>query len=301
MDLKHVRAFMLAAQRGSITAAAPDLFLSAPALAQQINQLEWQVGVKLMERGPRGVTLTPAGTVFLAQAQKLMDMSDELLERTRQAAQGQATPLRMGSAFGMVPDFFPQINAACRRRLPHIHLEHVEDEPNRLLTALAEGRLHIVEYFDAPKVRRMKLDYIPLMREGRSCLMAADHPLAALPGLQPEDLEGYRLYAFQFERVPGLEKYLSEHYPAIYLDEGCTCANGYYDVLQLCGQGALCLIPPHCAHRFAPLVSRPLALPMTWTSGLICLKQRLPQVERVIQVARQLYSVAEGAPGPGTY
>lgn len=294
MDLKHLRAFMLVAQQGSITAAAPLLFLSPPALAQQINHLEQEAGTALFKRSPRGVSLTPAGQAFLEGARNILDLSEAVLDRTREAAQGQAGPVRIGSVAGLVPDFFPRINAACHRRLPHLRLIHVEDTAPKLLSGLSEGSLDLMEYYDAPQARRPALKYIPLVREGRFCLMSAHHPLAGLPLLRPEDLEGERLYAFQYERVPGLKQYLGRHYPAIRLEEGVQQGNSYYTVLELCSQGGLCLIPPHCADFFAPLLARPLALPMTWTAGLICRKNPSPQVARLIDLAKAAFAVGMG-------
>ena len=290
MDLKQLRAFVLVAQQGSITAAAPLLFLSPPALAQQINHLEQEAGAALFSRGPRGVSLTAAGEAFLAGAREILELSEAVLARTQEAAQGQAGPVRIGSVAGLVPDFFPRINAACHRRLPHLRLIHVEDTAQKLLSALLEGSLDVMEYYDAPQARLPALKYIPLVREGRFCLMAADHPLARLPLLKPEDLQGQRLYAFQYERVPGLRQYLGQHYPAIRLEEGVQQGNSYYTVLELCGQGGLCLIPPHCTDFFAPLLARPLDLNMTWTAGLICRKTPTPQAARLIDLAKEVFS-----------
>ncbi len=297
MDLKHVQAFVLVARHGSITSAAPELFLSPPALSQQLTQLETELGVRLMDRGPRGVALTEAGRVFLVDAQKLLEAGDAITQHVREVAQGETQVLRMGSITGMVPDFYPRLKSACRRQ-KEIRLEHVEDTEAKLLSALAEGRLDLMEYYDAPRLRRLKLMYVPLLREGRSCLMVPDHPLAERAALVPEDLAGRVLYAYQFDRVPGLAEYLEERYPDIRLEEGASYGGGYYDVLELCDRNGLCLIPTHCAEQFAPLVARPLELPFTWTSGLVCRRQHSPKVAWVIQLAQELYAHPHNAKKP---
>ena len=66
VEFRQLRYFVAVAQDGQMTRAAQRLALAQPALSQAIARLEQQVGVKLLERHPRGVSLTPAGEAFLA-------------------------------------------------------------------------------------------------------------------------------------------------------------------------------------------------------------------------------------------
>ena len=65
-DLRLLSVLREVALRGSFSAAAEALDYTQPAVSQQIARLEKQVGVKLIEREPRGVRLTPAGEVLVA-------------------------------------------------------------------------------------------------------------------------------------------------------------------------------------------------------------------------------------------
>jgi DNA-binding transcriptional LysR family regulator len=71
MDFKRgqLRYFLAVAEEGQITRAAARLHIAQPALTQAIRQLESELGVELLERHARGVTLTPAGETFLPKAQ----------------------------------------------------------------------------------------------------------------------------------------------------------------------------------------------------------------------------------------
>ena len=60
--------FVEVAEAGQISRAARTLYIAQPALSQSISRLERQVGVDLLVRHPRGVSLTPAGAVFLEKA-----------------------------------------------------------------------------------------------------------------------------------------------------------------------------------------------------------------------------------------
>ena len=62
MELRHLRYFVAVAEEGSLTNAAERrLHTAQPSLSRQIRDLELEVGVKLLERGARGIELTPAG------------------------------------------------------------------------------------------------------------------------------------------------------------------------------------------------------------------------------------------------
>ena len=68
MELRHLRYFVAVAEEGSLTNAAERrLHTAQPSLSRQIRdlELELEVGVKLLERGARGIELTAAGRVFL--------------------------------------------------------------------------------------------------------------------------------------------------------------------------------------------------------------------------------------------
>src|ERR1700722_6822202 len=60
--------FVTVAEEGQMTRAARRLHLAQPALSQAIAQLEAELGIELLHRNPRGVTLTAAGEIFLAKA-----------------------------------------------------------------------------------------------------------------------------------------------------------------------------------------------------------------------------------------
>ena len=79
-----------------MTRAARRLQLAQPALSQAIARLEAQVGVRLLERGPRGVTATPAGEAFLEKAEATLAAVDEASATARSWARDQEGRLHAG-------------------------------------------------------------------------------------------------------------------------------------------------------------------------------------------------------------
>jgi DNA-binding transcriptional LysR family regulator len=91
-----LRYFVTVVHEGQMTRAARRLQLAQPALSQAIARLESQVGVRLLERNPRGVALTPAGAAFLQKAQATLDAVDEVSATARSWAREQAGRLHAG-------------------------------------------------------------------------------------------------------------------------------------------------------------------------------------------------------------
>ena len=65
MELNHLRTFREVVRERSFTAAARRLFLTQPAVSQQVKALETEIGERLLERTGRDVRPTPAGTILL--------------------------------------------------------------------------------------------------------------------------------------------------------------------------------------------------------------------------------------------
>jgi DNA-binding transcriptional LysR family regulator len=72
VELRHLRYFVAVAEEASFTAAARRVHVAQQVLSAQVRQLEGLLGVDLLERSARGVTLTPAGLVFLEGAHETL-------------------------------------------------------------------------------------------------------------------------------------------------------------------------------------------------------------------------------------
>ena len=83
VELPLLRAFVTAAREGSLSRAAVALGLTQPAVSQQVRRLEQAMGVALLQRTTRGITLTTAGEAALRYAERVLALVDELTEHTR--------------------------------------------------------------------------------------------------------------------------------------------------------------------------------------------------------------------------
>lgn len=96
MDLKKLKYFAVVATEGSFHRASAKLYVAQPALSRQIRDLEEEIGVDLFVRSSRGVSLSPAGEVLLAEVERLLPQIEQAKKMTRRAAAGQFGTLRIG-------------------------------------------------------------------------------------------------------------------------------------------------------------------------------------------------------------
>jgi len=90
MELYQLRTFLTVADEGHLTRAAEKLFTSQPAVSAQIRALEEELGVKLFERSPRGMTLTSAGVTLQEQARKIVNAARDF-KMTAEGLRGTVT------------------------------------------------------------------------------------------------------------------------------------------------------------------------------------------------------------------
>ncbi|NYJ67124.1 DNA-binding transcriptional LysR family regulator [Pseudoclavibacter chungangensis] len=110
MELRHLRAFVAVARESSFTAAASSLHVTQPALSRTVRRLEELVGVRLLERTTRSVTLTPAGTRFLARATDVFATLELALDEAKSGRE-----LRLGFSWALPDPWFAECVEAFER------------------------------------------------------------------------------------------------------------------------------------------------------------------------------------------
>src|SRR5437899_12730634 len=107
MELRHLRYFLAVGEALNFTRAAAQLRVAQPALSRQVQDLEEEIGVDLLKRSPRGVTLTAEGKLFLEEVRELLKRADESVEKVRALARGEYGELRVCYASTPTVVIFP--------------------------------------------------------------------------------------------------------------------------------------------------------------------------------------------------
>lgn len=149
LSLRQIRYFVALAETGGFGAAAQSVRVSQPALSLQIKELEADLGVRLVERHPRGIRLTRAGQEALRRARRILAEAADL-----QMAVRNADALRGDLALGIIPTVAPYLLPPLLPRLedghPELRLRVREAHTSALLPGLAGGHLDAVVVADHP-------------------------------------------------------------------------------------------------------------------------------------------------------
>lgn len=123
MELRHLRYFVAVAQERHFGNAARRLNMAQPPLSQQIKAFEAQLGVTLLQRTTRSVSLTPAGQVLLDRAHILLAELDTLQDEVRRVDAGAQGILRLGSTGSAAYHVLPRLLRQARREIPGLELD----------------------------------------------------------------------------------------------------------------------------------------------------------------------------------
>lgn len=178
MDIRHLRYFVAVAEEGHMTRAAGRLGIQQPPLSRQIRELEERVGTPLFLRHPKGVEPTRAGSLFLAEARRVLEAMDAMEDRLVRIARGELGSLAIGfTSSAAAHAFTPEVLRECRSRFPEIALAISENNASELTEAVAEKRLDCA-FLRVPVSRPTGVRMETLLTEPAIVALPLHHPLA---------------------------------------------------------------------------------------------------------------------------
>jgi DNA-binding transcriptional LysR family regulator len=186
-ELRQLRSFVAIAEEGSLTKAGVRLHLAQQSLSQQMRTLEAQVGAPLLVRSPRGVALTPVGTVLLREARSILARAERGMDAVTLAAAGERADLRVGFLSSVANALMPPLVREMRARHPGIALRTEDVTIAELVGGLRDGSL------DAGVSRPPLVDDLAtetLLREPVAAVLPEGHPLQDCESLALSDLAG---------------------------------------------------------------------------------------------------------------
>src|SRR5580698_5991618 len=177
------------ARRGSLSAAADALDYTQSAVSQQIAALEAETGMTLLQRHPRGVTLTAAGQTLVGHAEGILARLESAEAALGAIAGLRGGRLRMASFPTAGATLMPLAIAAFRARHPDVELTLAEGEPEQIAPRLRAGEIDFALLFEfGDGTGAEELTRVELLEDPLFLALPSEHALAKKRKLRLEDL-----------------------------------------------------------------------------------------------------------------
>jgi DNA-binding transcriptional LysR family regulator len=186
MELRHLRYFVAVAEELHFRRAAERLHVAQPAVSEQVRKLEAELGVRLLDRDHRSVSLTDAGAAMLDEARQVLVQADVAQRAARQAGDRATGRLRVGYLPDALPVSVPRLLRRFSTMAPGARISFETGGARHLLEAVREGRIDVaVTCLPAPiaglrVVRIGEEQAVAAVPEGHPCSTEAEISLGWL-------------------------------------------------------------------------------------------------------------------------
>ena len=175
-NLNDLQAFRAVAELSSFRKAADALHVSQPAFSRRIEKLEEALGVKLLERTTRKVSLTAVGRDFDRKVQQLLDDLDNTLLGIRGVAGTRMGEVTIACVPSTVYYYLSQVVSRYHERYPKIRVKVFDASANDVLAAVARSEADFGLNFIGSQ--EPDIEFKPLLEERFVAACRRDHPLA---------------------------------------------------------------------------------------------------------------------------
>ena len=188
MELRHLRYVVALSEEMNFGRAADAVFVAQSTLSQQIQAFEDEIGVRLFDRSPGGVSLTEAGRTFLPYAKRVLQEAKRAEAVARAARDGLAGLLTISYESTAMRSGLPAIIKAFRTARPQGELDLVEETTSEQLKALREEKTDVGFLFRPFNERGLRVE--TLFTAPMVAVLPSDHRLAGRDTVPLRDLEG---------------------------------------------------------------------------------------------------------------
>ena len=186
--IKQIKYFQAVVRCKSLTEAAEECFISQSAISQQIQALEQELGVKLLNRGNRKFSLTPAGEYFYRKSLVLIADFERMRNETVRIANKDRAELRIGYLRCYSGQEFRMAVADYSQRYPDVSIQIINGNHEDLYTALRNGEVDLIL---SDQRRAFSDEYVNFILASNECYIeiAAWNPIASLECVKTEELK----------------------------------------------------------------------------------------------------------------
>ncbi len=174
------------AATGSIGACARHHGLTQPAVSTRIRSLEQRLGLRLLDRHPRGAALTETGRMVLQWARPALDAAADLDQALDGVAGTAPVHLTLAASTTIAEFFLPTWFSALRKRIPGVNLSLLCHNSADTVELIRRGSAEL-GFAEAGHITAA-LDHCPVVRDRLAVVVAPDHPWAVREAITPGEL-----------------------------------------------------------------------------------------------------------------
>jgi DNA-binding transcriptional LysR family regulator len=188
LTLRGLRIFVALAETGSVAAAATRIGASSPGVSQHITTLEAAVGARLFDRRAKPVTLTPAGQLLRAHAQRILSVVSEAQAELAELSLASLPSLNLAIIDDLDASLTPVLVSALQARFSKCFVHAFSGRSDHIITRL-EGRAADIAVTTLLPADGQRFIALPILREpfvlvtARGAIAPGADPRAALQHL----------------------------------------------------------------------------------------------------------------------
>ena len=254
MNTNQLKYFISVGETRSFSAAAEENYITQTAMTQQIKALEDDLGLKLIDRSTRPITLTAAGLSFLNDAKLILKRLSDAKERASEASSGVSGTLRIGYIKGYERSGLSDQLRQFHRSLPGILLMCYRDTSDKLAAALQNGEYDIIFTWDSTNLKENKdFEAVQIERARLMAALYASHPLCQREYLERIDLKGESIIYMSPSELSdnyGDSQFMDLYRQAGYVPEIlCRSTDVESILIMVASEEGISIMPDYCVKK----------------------------------------------------
>src|SRR4029453_5566983 len=211
VELRHLRYFVAVAEMENVSRAATQrLYVSQPSLSRQIRDLEEELGVQLLERRAKSVSLTDAGRAFLEKARAILKDTEDAVATVRALGGKSETELHVGDFPLTTAQLMPGLLRSYQKAMPKVHVKLHDWPVEKNIAGVRDGRLQLAIIIPPLKSNSLEELRFEELLTARVCLaVSCDHQFARRQSVSLADAAREPFIGLTREEYPRYLEYLN--------------------------------------------------------------------------------------------
>ena len=210
MTFEQLNYFLITAKHMNFSLAAKELYISQPAISQQIAMLEKELGTRLFIRTTRRIQLTKSGELFLEDAKRMLDIEEAAKERIQLADTKELLQLNIAYLLAPCQTFLPKVLYEFKKMYPQVKINLFRMDATNIFYSVDEASYDI--YFSLSRDLKNHNEYAfkELLTDRFSLICSTEHPCASLTKIDFNKLASEKFLLFDPESASLMSKQIQQ-------------------------------------------------------------------------------------------